>query len=88
MSLSLVRPDPGEVFGLTTAQIIYRMPDHLDLLQEFVWQRYDTFPEFPVLGKFLAFWEEKIEGPIASVTVAHARLIRPADLLDLRRTLH
>ena len=71
-------------YGLTTAQIIYRRPDHLTLLQEFLWQEYDLFPDFPALGKFLAFWEEKIEGPLHSVTVAHARLIRPAELQALR----
>ncbi|WP_425356503.1 usg protein [Zhengella mangrovi] len=69
-----------EGYGLTTAQIAYRMPDHRSLLQEYIWQDYDLFPDFPVLKKFLAFWEEKIEGPLHSVTVAHARLIRPAEL--------
>ena len=59
--------------------------DHLALLQEFVWQQYDTFPEFPALGKFLDFWEQKIEGPIFSVTVAHARLITPAEIREMRR---
>lgn len=72
-----------EGFGLTTAQIIYHVPDHYDLLQDFVWQQYDLFPEFPSLKKFLAFWEEKIEGPLHSVTVAHARLIRPTELSAL-----
>ena len=75
-------------YGLTTAQIIYRVPDHLHVLQEFVWQKYDVFPEFPALGKFLAFWEEQIEGPIFSVTVAHARLIRPTELPELRGRLN
>jgi uncharacterized protein Usg len=78
----------AEGFGLTTAQIVYRVPDHLQLLQEFVWQKYDTFPDFPLLGKFLTFWEEKIEGPIFSVTVAHARLIKPAEIQELRRLTH
>lgn len=77
-----------EGYGLTTAQITYRMPDHLHFLQEFIWQQYDTFPRFPVLGAFLAFWEEKIEGPIHSVTVAHQRLIRPLDLAELRKRLN
>jgi len=86
--MSLASPRANEGFGLTTAQIVYRVPDHLQLLQEFVWQKYDTFPDFPVLGKFLAFWEEKIEGPIFSVTVAHARLIKPAELRGLRGALH
>jgi len=86
--MPLASPRANEGFGLTTAQIVYRVPDHLELLQEFVWQKYDTFPDFPVLGKFLAFWEEKIEGPIFSVTVAHARLIKPAELYELRRSIH
>lgn len=83
-----MRPSSTEAnqgYGLTTAHIVYRMPDHLELLQEYIWQRYDTFPEFPVLGRFLAFWERELEGPIHSVTVAHARLITPAEIYDLRR---
>ena len=83
-----MRPIPTEAnegFGLTTAHIVYRMPDHLELLQEYIWQRYDTFPDFPVLGRFLAFWEREIEGPIHSVTVAHARLITPAEVHEMRR---
>ena len=85
MTLSTTK---AEGFGLTAAQIVYRVPDYLQLLQEFVWQKYDTFPEFPVLGKFLAFWEEKIEGPSFSVTGAHARLIKPAEIKELRRLVH
>ena len=67
-------------YGLTTAQILYRRPDHPWLLQTFVWQNYDLFPKFPELQRFLAFWVEKLEGPLHSVTVAHSRLIRPAEL--------
>lgn len=86
MPLSSSEANAG--YGLTTAQIIYRVPDHLQVLQDFVWQKYDVFPDFPALGKFLAFWEEEIEGPIFSVTVAHARLIKPTELPELRRLLH
>jgi uncharacterized protein Usg len=83
-----MRPSSTEAnlgFGLTTAHIFYRMPDHLELLQEYIWQRYDTFPEFPVLGRFLDFWQKEIEGPIHSVTVAHYRLIKPAEIHEMRR---
>jgi len=73
-----------EGYGLTTAQIFYRMPDHQTLVQEYVWQDYDLFPDFPALSKFLAFWEEKLEGPLHSVTVAHARLIRPTEMRAIR----
>ena len=67
-------------YGLTTAQILYRRPDHKWLLQTFVWQNYDLFPKFPELQRFLAFWVEKLEGPLHSVLVAHSRLIKPAEL--------
>ena len=69
-------------YGLTTAQILYRMPDHPSLLQTYVWQNYDLFPKFPALTDFLAFWQEKLDGPrpLYSVTVAHSRLIKPAEL--------
>ena len=67
-------------YGLTTAQILYRMPDHQSLLQTYVWQNYDLFPKFPALQDFLAFWQERLEGPLFSVTVAHSRLIKPAEL--------
>jgi uncharacterized protein Usg len=67
-------------YGLTTAHILYRRPDHRWLLQSYVWQDYDLFPAFPELSKFLAFWQEKLEGPLHSVQVAHARLIKPAEL--------
>jgi len=67
-------------YGLTTAQILYRRPDHQWLLQTYVWQNYDLFPKFPELQRFLAFWIEKLEGPLHSVLVAHSRLIKPAEL--------
>ena len=50
------------------------------LLQTYVWQDYDLCPKFPVLNRFLAFWLETLEGPLHSVTVAHSRLIRPAEI--------
>jgi uncharacterized protein Usg len=67
-------------YGLTTAQILYRLPDHPRLLQTYVWQDYDLAPEFPVLIRFLDFWRRELEGPLHSVTVAHSRLIKPAEL--------
>ena len=69
-----------EGYGLTTANILYRRPDHPWLLQTYVWQDYDLCPGFPHLNKFLNFWLEKLEGPLHSVTVAHARLIKPAEI--------
>lgn len=67
-------------YGLTTAHILYRMPDHPGLLQTYLWQHYDLFPHFPELTRFLEFWRRELEGPVHSVTVAHSRLIKPAEL--------
>jgi len=69
-----------EGYGLTTAEILYRRPDHHWLLQTYVWQDYDQFPDFPVLKRFLGFWRESLEGPLHSVTIAHARLIKPSEI--------
>lgn len=68
-----------EGYGLTTAQILYRLPDHPRLLQTFVWQEYDLWPEFPTLTRFLDFWRRELEGPLFSVTVAHCKLIKPSE---------
>jgi len=67
-------------YGLTTAQILYRLPDHPAILQSYLWQCYDLCPHFPELNRFLDFWKRELEGPLHSVQVAHARLIRPAEL--------
>jgi uncharacterized protein Usg len=65
-------------YRLTTAEILYRMPDHPELLQTFIWQDLDIAPAYPVLRKFLDFWRRELEGPIHSVRVASAGLVKPA----------
>jgi len=69
-----------EGYSLTTAEILYRMPDHPALLQSYVWQEYDLFPKFPELRRFLDFWTRSLDGALYSVRVAHDRLIKPAEL--------
>jgi uncharacterized protein Usg len=72
-----------EGFSLTTAEILYRLPDHPALLQTYVWQDYDMAPRFPVLKKFLAFWRDRLDGPLYSVRVAHTTLIKPAEIRNV-----
>ncbi len=67
-------------YGLTTAEIVYRRPDRHWLLQTYVWHDYYMFQDIPALKDFLAFWETKLEGPLFAVTVAHSKLIKPAEL--------
>jgi uncharacterized protein Usg len=77
-------------YGLTTANILYRRPDHPWLLQSYVWQNYDLCPDFPELQSFLEFWQKSLECVLHSVTVAHSRLIKPAEIeaVDGVFTLH
>jgi uncharacterized protein Usg len=66
-------------FSLTTAEILYHLPDHPRLLQSYIWQDYDLAPRFPKLTDFLGFWDANLEGPLYRVRVAHRRLIAPAE---------
>lgn len=67
-------------YRLTTAEILYHMPDHPAVLQSFIWQDLDLAPKFPTLNKFLRFWEACIEGRLHSVRVAARGLISDAEL--------
>lgn len=67
-------------WSLTTAEILYRLPDHRSVLQTFIWQEYDLAPRFPRLVRFLDFWSHNLDGPLAAVRVAHNPLIGAAEL--------
>ncbi|HTQ12339.1 MAG TPA: aspartate-semialdehyde dehydrogenase [Rhizomicrobium sp.] len=67
-------------YRLTTAEILYHMPDHPAVLQSYIWQELDIAPGFPVLNKFLHFWETSIEGRIHAVRVAARGFIADAEL--------
>ena len=67
-------------YRLTTAEIVYHMPDHPGVLQSFVWQHYDMAPRYPELRKFLDFWIENIEGKLHTVYVARKKLVGPASV--------
>jgi uncharacterized protein Usg len=75
-------------YGLTTAEIVYGLPDHPRLLQMFLWQDYDLAPKFPNLEKFLDYWKKEIHGPLHSVKVAHQHLITPAEFKMAQTMLH
>jgi uncharacterized protein Usg len=75
-------------YRLTTAQILYFLPDHPSLLQEFIWQHLDLAPKFPELHKFLAFWDEKLDAKLHSVRVAHCQLIKPAEVCTVQGQFH
>lgn len=66
-------------YGLTTAEFFYRMPDYRNVLNSYVWQDYDLAPDYPVLFRFIEFWQKNIEGPLHSVRFTHRKLIAPAE---------
>lgn len=67
-------------YRLTLAEIVYHRPDHPGILQEFIWQDMDLAPAFPILKKFLAFWENNLDGRLHSVRIACAGRIMPGEV--------
>ena len=67
-------------YRLTTAEIVYRLPDHPVMLQSFIWQDLDLAPKFPKLKKFLYFWETNLDGKLYSVRVASRQLLAEKEL--------
>jgi uncharacterized protein Usg len=74
MSLALQLKD----YRLTTAEILYHLPDYPTVLQTYVWQDLDIAPRYPALRKFLDFWRRELDGPVHSVRVASAELVKPS----------
>ena len=70
-----------EGYSLTTAEILYRMPDHQALLQTFIWQELDLHPRFPRLRSFLDFWEAP---PVGRCSQVHHRCPKAARILPDR----
>ncbi len=68
-----------EGYGLTTAEIHYRLPEDPEKVVTYVWSDYDVAPEFPALNRFLDIWKKDLVGPLQSVQVAHEKLHIPRD---------
>ncbi len=67
-------------YRLTTAEILYHLPDYPAVLQSYVWQELDLAPAYPALHRFLDFWRRELHGKLHSVRVGSARLINPGTL--------
>jgi uncharacterized protein Usg len=77
-------------YRLTTAEIVYHLPDHPEILQSYIWQAMDIAPDFPELHKFLSFWRREIEGRLHSVRVAANPLARAGRVrhVNMSQALH
>jgi uncharacterized protein Usg len=73
-------PQLWQNYRLTTAEILYHLPDHPRLLQTYIWQELDIAPKFPVLRRFVDFWERSLEGRLHSVKIASTQLVTPAEM--------
>ena len=67
-------------YRLTTAEILYHMPDHPSVLQSFIWQELDIAPKFPVLTKFLQLLGDEPRRQAAFGARGGARPDLPAEL--------
>jgi uncharacterized protein Usg len=66
-------------YRLTTAEILYHMPDHPSVLQTFIWQTLDLEPDYPVIRRFLDYWRDSIEARLHSVRVANVPIVMPGE---------
>ncbi|HEX3348322.1 MAG TPA: usg protein [Acetobacteraceae bacterium] len=75
-------------YRLTTAEILYHLPDHPGVLQTFIWQELDLAPRFPVLHKFLDFWEREIEGKLHSVRIGTSGIFGAREVRHAAHLMH
>ena len=64
---------------LATAEILYHLPDHPQLLQTYIWQELDIMPQFPELHRFLTFWSHHLDGKLHSIRVATHSFYSPKE---------
>lgn len=77
-------------YGLTTAELFYRMPDYQHVLNSYIWQEYDLAPDHPRLFEFIEFWQTKLDGPLHSVQFTHRKMLSSGEWRNVKGefTLH
>ena len=54
---------------VASVQVVYYIPDYLNIVNEFIWQTADQLPEYPRITRFLDYWDKNIDGPIKEVYI-------------------
>ena len=54
---------------LVMVEIIYFMPDYVNIVQSFTWQTLDVRPKYPRVHKFLDYWRREIDAVIKEITI-------------------
>lgn len=52
-----------------SVQVVYYIPDYLNLVNEFIWMTEDRQPDYPRIKEFLNYWDKNIDGPIKEVFI-------------------
>jgi len=68
-----------------TVNVIYFLPDHKNLLNEFIWTTLDITPKYPKIKKFLRYWENNIEGKIKEVIICDGK---PLEITEWRNGIY
>jgi uncharacterized protein Usg len=70
-------------YRLTTAEILYHLPDHPALLQSYIWQDWDLVPKLPTLNRFLVFWRRDLDAKLHSIRIGIADVMAPGQWRNL-----
>lgn len=64
-------------YSLVTINVIYFLPDHRSLVNEFMWQTLDLRPKYPRIEKFLDYWRREIDAVIKEVQLSDSVGLNP-----------
>lgn len=70
---------------LVTLNVIYYMPDHRHVLNEFIWQTQDISPKYPRIRKFLDFWRTDIDAVIKEVLMSEYDRLKPSEYRNVTK---
>ena len=62
---------------LVSLRVLYYMPDHRSIIQEFIWQTEDVKPKYPRVNKYLNFCSVHIDAVIADIEMAESEQSQP-----------
>lgn len=67
-----------EGYTLVTVNVLYYMPDHRNLVNEFLWQTMDVSPRYPRIERFLDHWRREIDAVIKEVQISNGAAFDPS----------
>lgn len=65
-------------YSLVTVNVLYYMPDHRSIVNEFIWQTMDIKPRYPRIEQFLDHWRKEIDAIIKEVMISDSPVVDPS----------